>query len=109
MFIGSPGKYTVNVVYSRDGTIAAATSTETAVVDRREICRQGRPVMIVHAQQNFPAVGRCWIRSVILKIIEGWMRGSQRWSAHAGLGETGDSDLGRRVSAKRDARLFRPP
>ena len=77
MFIGSPGKYTVNVVYSRaDGTIAAATSTERLSLIAGKYVGKDDPVMIVRAQQNFLAVGEVLDPFRYPWIIEGWMRGS---------------------------------
>lgn len=77
MFIGSPGKYTVKAVYSRaDGTIAASTSTERLSLIAGKYVGKDDPVMIVRAQQNFPAVGEVLDPFRYPWIIEGWMRGS---------------------------------
>jgi fructose 1,6-bisphosphate aldolase/phosphatase len=77
MFIGSPGKYTVKHVYSRaDGTIAAASSTERLSLIAGKYVGKDDPVMIVRAQQNFPAVGEVLDPFRYPWIIEGWMRGS---------------------------------
>ncbi|HLZ35471.1 MAG TPA: fructose-1,6-bisphosphate aldolase/phosphatase [Nitrospira sp.] len=77
MFIGSPGKYTIKHVFSRaDGTIAAATSTERLSLIAGKYVGKDDPVMIVRAQQNFPAVGEVLEPFRYPWIIEGWMRGS---------------------------------
>jgi fructose 1,6-bisphosphate aldolase/phosphatase len=77
MFIGSPGKYTVKYVFSRsDGTIAAATSTERLSLIAGKYVGKDDPVMIVRAQQSFPAVGEVLEPFRYPWIIEGWMRGS---------------------------------
>lgn len=77
MFIGSPGKYTVKYVFSRaDGTIAAASSTERLSLIAGKYVGKDDPVMIVRAQQNFPAVGEVLEPFRYPWIIEGWMRGS---------------------------------
>ena len=77
MFIGSPGKYTVKHVFSRaDGTIAAASSTERLSLIAGKYVGKDDPVMIVRAQQNFPAVGEVLEPFRYPWIIEGWMRGS---------------------------------
>ena len=77
MFIGSPGKYTIKYVYSRaDGTIAAASSTERLSLIAGKYVGKDDPVMIVRAQQNFPAVGEVLDPFRYPWIIEGWMRGS---------------------------------
>jgi len=77
MFIGSPGKYTVKHVFARaDGTIAAASSTERLSLIAGKYVGKDDPVMIVRAQQNFPAVGEVLEPFRYPWIIEGWMRGS---------------------------------
>ena len=77
MFIGSPGTYTIKYVYSRaDGTIAAASSTERLSLIAGKYVGKDDPVMIVRAQQNFPAVGEVLDPFRYPWIIEGWMRGS---------------------------------
>ncbi|MDE3218912.1 MAG: fructose 1,6-bisphosphatase [Nitrospirota bacterium] len=77
MFIGSPGKYTVKHVFSRaDGTIAAASSTERLSLIAGKYVGKDDPVMIVRAQQSFPAVGEVLEPFRYPWIIEGWMRGS---------------------------------
>jgi fructose 1,6-bisphosphate aldolase/phosphatase len=77
MFIGSPGTYTVKDVYSRsDGSIAAASSTERLSLIAGKYVGKDDPVMIVRAQQNFPAVGEVLDPFRYPWIIEGWMRGS---------------------------------
>ena len=77
MFIGSPGKFTVKHVFSRsDGTIAAATSTERLSLIAGKYVGKDDPVMVVRAQQNFPAVGEVLEPFRYPWIIEGWMRGS---------------------------------
>ncbi len=77
MFIGSPGKYTIKYVFSRsDGTIAASSSTERLSLIAGKYVGKDDPVMIVRAQQNFPAVGEVLEPFRYPWIIEGWMRGS---------------------------------
>jgi len=77
MFIGSPGKYTIKYVFSRsDGTIAAATSTERLSLIAGKYVGKDDPVMIVRAQQSFPAVGEVLEPFRYPWIIEDWMRGS---------------------------------
>jgi fructose 1,6-bisphosphate aldolase/phosphatase len=77
MFIGSPGRFTIKQVFSRaDGTIAAATSTERLSLIAGKYVGKDDPVMVVRAQQNFPAVGEVLEPFRYPWIIEGWMRGS---------------------------------
>lgn len=77
MFIGSPGKFTVKHVFSRaDGAIAAVSSTERLSLIAGKYVGKDDPVMVVRAQQNFPAVGEVLEPFRYPWIIEGWMRGS---------------------------------
>ena len=77
MFIGAPGTYSIKSVFSRaDGTIAATSSTERLSLIAGKYVGKDDPVMIVRAQQNFPAVGEVLEPFRYPWIIEGWMRGS---------------------------------
>ncbi len=77
MFIGSPGRFTVKHVFSRaDGNIGAVTSTERLSLIAGKYVGKDDPVMLVRAQQNFPAVGEVLEPFRYPWIIEGWMRGS---------------------------------
>lgn len=77
MFIGAPGRYTIKHVFSRsDGTIAAVSSTERLSQIAGKYVGKDDPVMVVRAQQNFPAVGEVLEPFRYPWIIEGWMRGS---------------------------------
>lgn len=77
MFIGTPGRFTIKHVFSRaDGTIAAASSTERLSLIAGKYVGKDDPVMVVRAQQNFPAVGEVLEPFRYPWIIEGWMRGS---------------------------------
>ncbi|MBI3742439.1 MAG: fructose 1,6-bisphosphatase, partial [Chloroflexi bacterium] len=77
MFIGSPSRFTVKHVFSRqDDTIGAVTSTEKLSLIAGKYVGKDDPVMIVRAQLNFPAVGEVLEPFRYPWIIEGWMRGS---------------------------------
>jgi fructose 1,6-bisphosphate aldolase/phosphatase len=77
MFIGSPGRFTVKHVFARaDGSIAAVSSTERLSLIAGKYVGKDDPVMIVRAQQNFPAVGEVLEPFRYPWIVEGWMRGS---------------------------------
>ena len=77
MFIGSPGKYTVKHVFSRaDGTIAAASSTERLSLIAGKYVGKDDPVMIVRAQQNFPAVG---------EVLDPFLAGQRHLAGHRDL------------------------
>jgi fructose 1,6-bisphosphate aldolase/phosphatase len=76
-FIGSPGRFTIKHVFSRaDQSIAAVTSTERLSLIAGKYVGKDDPVMVVRAQQNFPAVGEVLEPFRYPWIIEGWMRGS---------------------------------
>ncbi len=77
MFIGSPCKYTVKSVYARsNGEVAAVSSAERLSIIAGKYVGKDDPVMMVQAQQNFPAVGEVLEPFRYPWIIEGWMRGS---------------------------------
>jgi fructose 1,6-bisphosphate aldolase/phosphatase len=77
MFIGTPGRFNIKHVFSRaDGTLAAVSSTERLSLIAGKYVGKDDPVMVVRAQQNFPAVGEVLEPFRYPWIIEGWMRGS---------------------------------
>ena len=77
MFIGSPSRFTVKHVFSReDASIGAVTSTEKLSLIAGKYVRKDDPVMVVRSQQNYPAVGEVLEPFRYPWIIEGWMRGS---------------------------------
>ncbi len=77
VFIGAPGRYAVNNVYSkRTGEIAAASSTQRLALIAGRYVGKDDPVCIVRSQSAFPAVGEILEPFTMPHIVEGWMRGS---------------------------------
>lgn len=77
VFIGAPGRYAVNNVYSKDADeIAAASSTQRLALIAGKYVGKDDPVCIVRSQSQFPAVGEILEPFTMPHIVEGWMRGS---------------------------------
>ncbi len=76
VFIGAPSRYTVDKIYTKDGEIAAASSTERLSIIAGQYVGKDDPVMVVRAQSQFPAVGEVLEPFSHSMIVEGWMRGS---------------------------------
>ncbi len=77
VFIGSPSRFSVRAVYSREtGEIAAASSTQKLSLIAGRYVGKDDPVCIVRCQGIFPAVGEILEPFARPHIVEGWMRGS---------------------------------
>ena len=77
LFIGSPSRFMVKSVYSRDtGEIGAVSSTDRLSLIAGKYVGKDDPVCIVRAQGQFPAVGEVLEPFSQPMIVEGWMRGS---------------------------------
>lgn len=76
VFIGAPGRYVIKAVYSKDGDIAAVSSTERLALIAGKYVGKDDPVCIVRSQGKFPAVGEVLEPFTMPHIVEGWMRGS---------------------------------
>lgn len=77
VFIGSPSRYSVKAVYSREtGEIAASSSTQKLSLLAGRYVGKDDPVCIVRAQGIFPAVGEVLEPFARPHIVEGWIRGS---------------------------------
>jgi len=76
VFIGASGRYVIKAVYSRDGDIAAVSSTERLALIAGKYVGKDDPVCIVRTQGKFPAVGEVLEPFTMPHIVEGWMRGS---------------------------------
>lgn len=76
-FIGTPSRFTVKRVFSRNsGDVGAVTSTEKLSLIAGKYVGKDDPVMVVRSQHQFPAVGEVLEPFAHSWIIEGWMRGS---------------------------------
>ena len=74
--IGSPSRYVVRHVFTRDGLISASSSSQRlSLVDGKYVGRDD-PVMIVRSQNGFPAVGEVLEPFCTPVLVAGWMRGS---------------------------------
>ena len=77
IFIGTPSRYAVKAVYSRETKeIAAVSSTQRLSLIAGRYVGKDDPVCIVRAQAQFPAVGEVLEPFTLPHLVEGWMRGS---------------------------------
>jgi fructose 1,6-bisphosphate aldolase/phosphatase len=76
VFIGASGRYVIKAVYSKDGEIAAVSSTERLSLMAGKYVGKDDPVFIARCQGKFPAVGEVLEPFTMPQIVEGWMRGS---------------------------------
>ena len=76
VFIGAPSRYVVKSVSSKDGTLAAVTSTQRLSLIAGRYIGKDDPVMIVRCQSGLPAVGEVLESFSFPHIVAGWMRGS---------------------------------
>lgn len=76
VFIGASGRYVIKAVYSKDGEIAAVSSTERLALIAGKYVGKDDPVCVVRSQGKFPAVGEVLEPFTMPHIVEGWMRGS---------------------------------
>jgi fructose 1,6-bisphosphate aldolase/phosphatase len=79
VFLGSPGRYAVKAVYTRNGgEIAAASSTDKLSLIAGRYVGKDDPTCVVRTQGVFPAVGEVLEPFTFPAIVEGWMRGSHQ-------------------------------
>lgn len=76
VFIGAAGRYAVKAVYTKDGEIAAVSSTQRLALIAGRYVGKDDPVCVVRCQGQFPAVGEVLEPFTLPHIVEGWMRGS---------------------------------
>ncbi|HKM39998.1 MAG TPA: fructose-1,6-bisphosphate aldolase/phosphatase [bacterium] len=77
VLIGSPGRYCIKHIYSRQsGNVAAATSTQKLNVMAGRYVGKDDPVCIVRCQSGLPAVGEVLEAFAQPHLVAGWMRGS---------------------------------
>jgi fructose 1,6-bisphosphate aldolase/phosphatase len=75
-FIGAPARYVIKGVYTKDGEIAASSSTQKLAFIAGRYVGKDDPVCIVRAQGAFPAIGEVLEPFAKPFFVEGWMRGS---------------------------------
>jgi fructose 1,6-bisphosphate aldolase/phosphatase len=76
VFIGAPGRYVVKAVYTKDGEIAAVSSTQRLALIAGKYVGKDDPACLVRCQSQFPAVGEVLEPFTMPHIVAGWMRGS---------------------------------
>jgi fructose 1,6-bisphosphate aldolase/phosphatase len=76
IFIGAPTRYAVKAVYTKDGEIAAVSSTQRLSLIAGRYVGKDDPVCVVRCQGKFPAVGEVLEPFTMPHLVEGWMRGS---------------------------------
>lgn len=76
VFIGTPGRYAVKAVYTKNNEIAAVSSTQRLALIAGQYVGKDDPVCVVRCQSQFPAVGEVLEPFTAAHIVEGWMRGS---------------------------------
>lgn len=77
MLIGSPHRFVVRRVFSRQkGFVGAATSTQRLSLLAGRYVGKDDPVMIVRCQSGLPAVGEVLEPFAYPHLVSGWMRGS---------------------------------
>ena len=77
VFIGTPSRFPIKAVYSREtGDIAAVSSTQKLSLIAGRYVGKDDPVCIVRCQGTFPAVGEVLEGFTFPHLVEGWMRGS---------------------------------
>lgn len=79
VFVGSPSRYAVKAVYSRNtGEIGAVSSTDKLALIAGRYVGKDDPTCVVRCQGVFPAVGEVLEPFTFPAIVEGWMRGSHQ-------------------------------
>lgn len=74
--IGSCEHYLIKAVYTRQGEIAAASSTQKLALLAGRYVGKDDPVCIVRCQSGLPAVGEVLEPYSMPHLVSGWMRGS---------------------------------
>ncbi|MDZ4277717.1 MAG: fructose-1,6-bisphosphate aldolase/phosphatase, partial [Dehalococcoidia bacterium] len=79
VFLGSPSRFCVKAVYSRNtGEIGAVSSTDKLALIAGRYVGKDDPTCVVRSQGVFPAVGEVLEPFTFPAIVEGWMRGSHQ-------------------------------
>ena len=74
--LGTPSKYVVSRILSKDGVPAAAASTTRLSLIAGRYVGKDDPVCVVRAQSGLPAVGEVLEAFSFPHLVAGWMRGS---------------------------------
>ncbi|ATW27287.1 fructose-1,6-bisphosphate aldolase/phosphatase [Candidatus Formimonas warabiya] len=76
VFIGAPGHYCIKSVYTKEGEVAATSSTQRLNLMAGRYIGKDDPVCIVRCQNGLPAVGEALEPFAYPHLVAGWMRGS---------------------------------
>lgn len=76
VFIGAPGHYCIKAVYTKNGEIAASSSTQRLNLMAGRYVGKDDPVLIVRCQSGLPALGEVLEPFSFPHLVAGWMRGS---------------------------------
>ncbi|MEE8336953.1 MAG: fructose-1,6-bisphosphate aldolase/phosphatase [Dehalococcoidia bacterium] len=76
IFIGSPARYAIKRVVTRDGQVAGVSSTDKLSLIAGRYVGKDDPAAIVRCQGDFPAVGEVLEPFTTAWTVEGFMRGS---------------------------------
>ena len=76
LLIGAAGHYAIKSVWTKDGEVAAVSSTELLNLDRGEHVGKEDPVCVVRCQSEFPALGEIVEPFAFPHLVEGWERGA---------------------------------
>jgi len=76
VLIGSPENYVIKHVFTKDGEMAASSSTQKLAFIAGKYVGKDDPVMIVRCQSGLPAVGEVLEPFAFPHLVSGWMRGS---------------------------------
>lgn len=76
LLIGMAGRYAVKSVWTKDGEIAAVSSTDLLNLVRGKHVGKEDPVCVVRCQSEFPALGEILEPFAFPHLVEGWERGA---------------------------------
>lgn len=76
VLIGSTSRFCIEKIYKKDGTPAAAISTQKLNLIAGKYVGKDDPVAIVRCQSGFPALGEVLEPFAFPHLVAGWMRGS---------------------------------
>ena len=76
IFLGASNRYVVKSIYTKEGEIAAVSSTQKMNQMAGRYVGKDDPVLIVRCQSGLPAVGEVLEPFANPHLVAGWMRGS---------------------------------
>jgi fructose 1,6-bisphosphate aldolase/phosphatase len=76
LLIGAAGHYAIKSVWTKDGEVAAVSSTDLLNLVRGKHVGKEDPVCLVRCQSEFPALGEILEPFAFPHLVEGWERGA---------------------------------